>query len=160
MFAYGSSQWGTKVAILRLNYAIDLRYGVLLDIASKVYEQRPVELQMGFFNAIWQRDANSICWRALKLCSAPPAILNVTGLETLSVRAVALKFARLFGKQVTFTGTEADSALLSDASRTYSLFGPPAVSIEELIAWTANWIVARGHTYGKPTHFEVRNGNF
>jgi nucleoside-diphosphate-sugar epimerase len=160
MFEYGSSRWGTKVAILRLNYAIDLRYGVLLDIGSKVYEQKPLDLQMGYFNAIWQGDANSICLRAFAHCGVPPAILNVTGLETLSVREIANQFSQRFGRSAILRGTETDSALLSDASRMQALFGAPAVSVEEMIDWTANWISGHGHTYGKPTHFEVRDGKF
>jgi nucleoside-diphosphate-sugar epimerase len=160
MFEYGSSRWGTKVAILRLNYAIDLRYGVLLDIGTKVYEQRPVELPMGFFNAIWQGDANSVCWRAFAHCASPPSILNVTGMQTLSVREIAMKFARKFGKEPRFSESEMDSALLSDASRAHSLFGSPTVSVDEMIDWTANWISRQGDTYGKPTHFEVRDGKF
>lgn len=160
MFEYGSSRWGTKVAILRLNYAIDLRYGVLLDIGTKVYEQKPLDLRMGFFNAIWQGDANSVCLRAISHCSVPPAILNVTGLETLSVREVALQFSQRFGRPPIFSGTETNSALLNDASQAHALFGPPTVSVNEMVDWTASWIVSCGHTYGKPTHFEVRDGRF
>jgi nucleoside-diphosphate-sugar epimerase len=160
MFEYGSNRWGTAAAILRLNYAIDLRYGVLLDIASKVYEGRPVDLRMGFVNVIWQGDANSVCLRAFAHCAAPPAIINITGEETLSVREVAGQFARRFGREAIFEGNEADTALLNDASRAHELFGTPRVTVSEMIDWTAHWVSSGGATYGKPTHFQARDGKF
>ena len=160
MFEYVSHTWGTPVVILRLNYAIDLRYGVLLDIGSAVFERRPIDLRMGLVNVIWQRDANSVCLRSFSLCSSPPAILNLTGPETLSVRYIAQQFAKLFGIEPVFTGQESGSALLSNAAKAHQLFGYPSVTPAEMIEWTANWIGRGGPTLDKPTQFSVRDGKF
>ncbi|MGH9611997.1 MAG: NAD-dependent epimerase/dehydratase family protein [Bryobacteraceae bacterium] len=160
MFEYASHTWGTPVVILRLNYAIDLRYGVLLDIGSAVFERRPIDLRMGLVNVIWQRDANSVCLRSLNLCSSPPTVLNLTGPETLSVRYIARQFAKLFGIEPVFTGEEAGSALLSNAAKAHQLFGYPSVTPAEMIEWTANWIGRGGPTLDKPTQFSVRDGKF
>jgi nucleoside-diphosphate-sugar epimerase len=160
MFEYGSQRWGTAVAILRLNYAIDLRYGVLLDIARAVYEKRPVNLRMGVVNVIWQGDANSACLRSFAHCESPPNILNVTGPETVPVRYLALEFARRFQIEPLWDGEETQTALLSVASKAHQLFGYPSVTIQDLIDWTAQWVMRGGASLGKPTHFEVRDGNF
>lgn len=160
MFEYFSVRYGTPVVLLRLNYAIDLRYGVLVDIALKVYERRPVNLAMGMVNVIWQGDANSVALRAFRLCQSPPAVLNVTGPETLSVRSLAWKFGQRFGVEPVFEGVEAPTALLSDASRCHALFGYPEVSVEQMIDWIAEWIRSGGVLWNKPTHFEVRDGKF
>ncbi len=160
MFQYFSSLFGTRVTLLRLNYAIDLRYGVLLDIGMKVHEKRPVDLSMGRVNVIWQGDANSICLRSLALSHSPPFILNLTGPETVAVRSIALRFAGHFGVDPVFVNTEADTALISDASLCRRHFGPPEVGIDQMIEWVADWIVRGGRILGKPTHFEVRNGKF
>ncbi|MCS7315620.1 MAG: NAD(P)-dependent oxidoreductase [Bryobacterales bacterium] len=160
MFEYFSARYGTPVALLRLNYAIDLRYGVLVDIARRVYERRPVQLAMGMVNVIWQGDANSVALRALGLCETPPAVLNVTGPETVSVRSLARRFGERFGVEPIFEGTEAPTALLSDASRCHRLFGYPEVSLEQMIEWVADWIRSGGALWDKPTHFEVRDGKF
>ena len=160
MFEYFSARYGTPVALLRLNYAIDLRYGVLLDIGWKVHQRRPVNVAMGMVNVIWQGDANSVALRALGLCQAPPAVLNVTGPETLSVRSLALKFGQRFGVAPILEGSEAPSALLSDASRCHRLFGYPEVSLDQMIEWVAEWIRLGGAMWNKPTHFEVRDGRF
>ncbi len=160
MFEYFSTRHGTKVALLRLNYAIDLRYGVLLDIGLKVFERRPVNVAMGMVNVIWQGDANSACLRALPLCQSPPAVLNLTGPETLSVRALARRFGERFGVEPIIEGVEGETALLSDASRCHALLGYPEVSVEKMIDWVAAWIRAGGVMWNKPTHFEVRDGKF
>jgi len=160
IFEYYSRRYGTPVALLRLNYAIDLRYGVLLDIGRKVFERRPVDLRMGYANVIWQGDANSACLRSFPLCQSPPTVLNVTGPETVSVRRAAVRFADCFGTQPEFEGAESETALLSNAARCRELFGEPAVSVEQMIEWTANWIATGGPTWNKPTHFEVRDGKF
>lgn len=160
MFEYFSARYGTPVTLLRLNYAIDLRYGVLVDIALKVYQRQPVNLAMGQVNVIWQGDANSVALRAFRLCQSPPAVLNVTGPETVSVRSLAWKFARRFGVEPIFEGTEAPTALLSDASLCHRLFGYPEVTLEQMIEWVAEWIRAGGVLWNKPTHFEVRDGSF
>jgi hypothetical protein len=160
MFEYGSSRWGTPVALLRLNYAIDLRYGVLLDIGQAVYDRRPVDLRMGLVNVIWQGDANSICLRALAHCAAPPMILNLTGPETLAVRYIAEQFAARFAVEPEFSGTEASSALLNNAAKAQQMFGYPTVSAGEMIDWIAEWIKLGGATHNKPTHFQVRDGKY
>jgi len=160
MFEYFSARYGTPVMLLRLNYAIDLRYGVLLDIGQKVFERRPVNLAMGMVNVIWQGDANSACLRSFPLCQSPPTVLNLTGPETLSVRALARRFGERFGVEPVFEGAEGPTALLSNAARCQALLGYPEVSIEQLIEWVADWVRAGGVTWSKPTHFEVRDGKF
>jgi nucleoside-diphosphate-sugar epimerase len=160
VFEYYAECYGTPSLLLRLNYAVEMRYGVLVDVARKVHEGRPVDVTMGSVNAIWQGDANSVALRAFALSSAPPAVLNVTGPETLSVRAVAERFGRLFGVEARIEGTEAPTALLSDAGQCHRLFGYPSVSVGEAIEWIAGWIRAGGGSLGKPTHFEARDGRF
>lgn len=160
MFEYGSRHWGTPVVILRLNYAIDLRYGVLLDIGIAVFERRPIDLRMAFVNVIWQGDANSVCLRSLAHCQSPPLILNLTGLEILSVRYIAEEFGRRFSIVPTFSSEEMSTALLSNAAKAHQMFGHPAVTISEMIDWTAAWISSGQPCLNKPTHFQVRDGKF
>ena len=160
MFEYFAERRGTRSVLLRLNYAVEMRYGVLVDIARKVAEGRPVDVTMGSVNAIWQGDANSVALRSFALCSTPPAILNVTGPETLSVRAVAERFGRLLGVEPRIEGLEASTALLNDAGRCHRLFGYPSVTAAELMEWIAEWIRAGGASLGKPTHFDARDGRF
>lgn len=148
--------YGAHACFFRLNYAVEYRYGVLLDIGLAVFERRPVDLTMGRFNCIWQRDANSIALRALGLRGP----LNVTGPETVSVRWAAEQFARIFGTEATFSGVEGELALLSDASRCVRLFGYPRVGVLEAIERVAEWIGSGGETLGKPTHFEVTDGRY
>jgi hypothetical protein len=160
MFEYGSAQWGTPVVILRLNYAIDLRYGVLLDIGQAVYQGRPVDLRMPLVNVIWQGDANSWCLRSFAYCQSPPFVLNITGPETLAVRDIATDFGRHFGIEPKFTSETGSSALLNNAAQARQLFGDTSVKPPEMIEWTANWIKQGGATHGKPTHFQTRDGKF
>jgi len=160
MFEYGSSQWGTQVVLLRLNYAVELRYGVLVDIAVAVFNGRPVDLQMGYVNVIWQRDANSACLRSLALCESPPLVLNIAGPEILSVRHIAEEFGRLFGIKPIFNGRESEAAILSNATKANTMFGRPTVAPEQLIKWVAHWITKGGALLNKPTHFEVQDGKF
>jgi nucleoside-diphosphate-sugar epimerase len=160
MFEYGSRQWGTTVTILRLNYAIDLRYGVLLDIGAAVFERRPIDLRMALVNIIWQGDANSVCLRSFAHCQAPPLILNLTGPETLSVRFIAEEFSRRFNVQPIFSSEETPTALLSNATKAHQIFGSPTVTSAQMIDWTAAWISSGGSRLNKPTHFEVRDGKF
>jgi nucleoside-diphosphate-sugar epimerase len=160
MFEYGSRQWGTAVTILRLNYAIDLRYGVLLDIGTAVFERRPIDLHMALVNIIWQGDANSVCLRSFAHCQAPPLILNLTGPETLSVKFIAEEFGRRFNVQPTFISEEMPTALLSNAAKAHQIFGRPTVTPEQMIDWTSVWISTGGPRLNKPTHFEVRDGKF
>jgi nucleoside-diphosphate-sugar epimerase len=160
MFHYFSGLHDTPVTLLRLNYAIDLRYGVLLDIGTKVFERRPIDLHMGHVNVIWQGDANSVCLRSFAIANSPPEILNLTGPETLSVRWIASRFGEIFGIEPSFRGAESDTALLSNAARCHRLFGYPSVTAEEMIEWVAKWIGMGGPTLDKPTYFEVRDGRF
>jgi len=160
MFEYGSQRWGTLVTILRLNYAIDMRYGVLLDIGRTVFQRSPVDLRMPLVNVIWQGDANSWCLRSFEYCQSPPLVLNITGPETLSVREVAMEFGRHFGTVPEFVGAEGPTALLSDAAKARGLFGDPTVSPSEMIKWTADWIQKGGAVLERPTHFQTRDGKF
>jgi nucleoside-diphosphate-sugar epimerase len=161
MFEYGSKQWGTQVVILRLNYAVELRYGVLVDIGRAVFERRPIDLSMPRVNVIWQRDANSWCLRSFAHCQSPPLILNITGPETLSVREVALEFGQHFGVEPSFLSSmEGSTALLSDITKALGLFGSPTVQPKRMIEWIANWIRDGGAALDKPTHFQTRDGKF
>ncbi len=160
LFEHFSRCHDTPVALLRLNYATDLRYGVLLDIGSKVFEGRRVDVTMGAVNVIWQGDANSVALRSLAHCQSPPLILNLTGPEALSIRTVAKRFGESFSKEPILEGQEASTALLSNAGRCHRLFGFPSVTADQMIAWTAHWIEMGGTTLSKPTHFETRDGKF
>jgi nucleoside-diphosphate-sugar epimerase len=151
---------GTPLALLRLNYAVEPRYGVLRDIADRVRARRPVPLAMGYVNLIWQRDANSVALRALAHGGVPPLVLNLTGRETLAVRDLAQRLGRKFGVAPTFDGLEADTALLSNAARAARLFGPPATSLDQMVDLVADWVAAGGRSLGKPTRFEEREGAF
>jgi nucleoside-diphosphate-sugar epimerase len=161
MFEYGSSRYGTPVAIFRLNYAVELRYGVLLDIGRAVFERRAVLLSMPHVNVIWQGDADSWCLRSFAHCQSPPFVLNITGPETLSVREVAAEFGKHFGLEPIF-GPEANepTSLLNNAGKANSLFGHPTVTPSEMIAWIADWIRQGGTMLNKPTHFQTRDGKF
>ena len=160
IFQYYADQRGTASVLLRLNYAVEMRYGVLADIGRKVYDRQPVDVTMGSVNVIWQGDANSVALRAWPLCSVPPAVLNLTGPETLAVRWIAQRFGELFGVAPHIEGMEADSALLNDACKCHRLLGPPEVGVAEVMEWTAAWIRAGGPSLNKPTHFESRDGKF
>jgi nucleoside-diphosphate-sugar epimerase len=161
VFGYHSRIHGARVCLVRLNYAIDLRYGVLHDIGQRVYAGLPVDLSASHFNAIWQGDANRQALLCLEHCTVPAAILNVTGPETISVRFVAETFGRLFGREARFTGHDENARMyLSNAATATALFGYPSVTLMQMIRWQAEWIKAGGRTLDKPTHFEVTDGKF
>jgi nucleoside-diphosphate-sugar epimerase len=160
IFEYFSHQNHTPIVLLRLFYAVELRYGVLVDIAQKVYAGEAVDLTMGYLNWIWQGDANDLILRSLALVSSPPTPFNLTGSKTHSVRELALHFGKLLGKSVRFTGDEASTALLGDTTRLRGLLGEPSMPDEAVILWIAHWIQHQGRLLGKPTHFEVRDGRY
>jgi nucleoside-diphosphate-sugar epimerase len=155
-----SRQEAMPALIFRLNYAVDLRYGTLVDVARRVFAGEPIDLAIGFFNAIWQGDANSYALRSLELCSTPPAILNVTGPERISVREIAQWFGSAFGRPPRFVNSEGPMALLSDSSRCRARLGEPAVPLSVLRQWVAHWMQIGGSSLNKPTHFEVVDGRF
>lgn len=160
IFTYFAHRDQTPLTIFRLNYAIDMRYGVLLEIARAVYEEREIDLSMGHVNVIWQGDANEYAIRSLLIADVPPAILNVTGPETLSVRWVANQFGKLLNKEPIFVGTEQPTALLNNSSKAHRLFGYPKVSVQQMMEWTASWLENDGAISNKPTHFQERKGQF
>lgn len=160
IFEHFAKKHGIPMFIYRLNYAIDMRYGVLLEIAKSVKAGKPINLTMGHANVIWQGDANEIAIRALLACSTPVNYMNVTGPETMSIRWAAEQFGRRFGIDPVFEGTESETALLNNASKSYQRFGYPRVSLLQLIDWTAEWVEAGGAMLNKPTHFQERKGKF
>ena len=160
MFEHFSGTVPVLVSILRLNYACELRYGVLVDLAQQVWAQQPINLSMGQVNVIWQGDANAMTLAAFDRVASPPFVLNIAGPEMLSVRQVCRQFGDLMGRTVRFTGTEAPEALLSNGKRGHQIFGCPRVNVAQLIRWIADWVQAGGPTLDKPTRFEVRDGRF
>lgn len=160
MFEHFSRTLGIKVSLIRLNYATELRYGVLVDLARKVLNGETIDLSMGHVNVIWQADASAMAIQSFDHAASPPFVLNVAGPELLSVRSVAEEFARLLGRPANFRGSESSDALLSNGQLGHRLFGPPRVGAQQLIHWTAEWTGRGGATLGKPTHFEARDGKF
>jgi nucleoside-diphosphate-sugar epimerase len=160
IFEYFSREHGTRTAIIRLNYATEFHYGVLVDLAQKVFRNEPISLATGYFNTIWQRDACDMILRTFEHATSPPLVLNIAGLERLSVRTVCEHFGKVFGSEPKFIGTESTTALLSDAQLSRHLLGPPPMSLEQMLEWTADWIQQGGETWNRPTHFEVRDGKF
>lgn len=144
----------------RLNYAVEMRYGVLLEIAQSVYHEQPIDLTTGAANVIWQGDANHYALFAFEHCTTPATILNITGPETFSVRWVAERFAMYFGTQAKFHGVESETALLNNASKAHQLFGYPSVPLRQIMEWTVEWLQNDGVTLDKPTHFQERKGEF
>ena len=160
IFQHHSQQTRTPIALIRLNYAIDLRYGVLHDIAQKIAQHEPIDLAMGHLNCIWQSDANEFILRSLALCDSPPALWNLTSQEIWPVRDLALKLGGLMNIAPVFVGNENPTALLSNPSRLLAKLGAPPTSLETMLRWTAHWVQRGGTSLGKPTHFEVRDGKY
>ena len=160
IFEYFTRVFPLRVVSIRLNYAVELRYGVLVDIAGDIVAGRPVDVTMGHFNCIWQRDANDMIVRALSLAASPARALNLTGPDILSVRDVARQLGRRMGVEPAFSGQEAPTALLSDASAAFEALGRPPMNIDRMLDWMAAWIKRGGATLGKPTHFTVRDGMY
>ncbi len=160
IFEYFSHERGTRCLIFRLNYAVDLRYGVLVDIAQKVFAGQPVNLSVDAFNVIWQGDANSYALRSIELCDSPPRILNVTGAEILSTRETAEFFAQRFQRPAIYQGEPSKLALLNNASLCHSLLGDPSITAQTLMEMVAHWTEIGGVSLNKPTKFEVTDGKF
>lgn len=161
-FAFFCQKYGAPLSLVRLNYAVDLRYGVLVDVARKVRDGEPIDLSMGHANVIWQGDANVYALRSLAhvRTDSPPLALNVTGPETVSIREAALRLGNLLGRAPVFTGEEAPTALLSNAGRAFALLGYPSVPLDTLLEWVAAWLGRGGRLLGKPTHYETRDGRY
>ena len=157
---YFSREWGTRLTIMRLNYAAELRYGVIHDVAKMIVDRKPIDLTMGYVNVIWQRDANEAGVRSLGLASSPPFMINVTGEETVSVRRMAERLGELLGIQPIFTGQEQGTSLLSNAGAAEKLFDFPRVKVDQVMRWVADWISSGGASLGKPTHYQEREGLF
>ncbi|SDN92952.1 Nucleoside-diphosphate-sugar epimerase [Paenibacillus sp. yr247] len=160
IFEHFSLKNRTPMTIFRLNYAVDMRYGVLLEIAKSVKAGKPIDITMGNFNCIWQGDANEYAIRSLNISNNPPEVINVSGPETISMRWVTSMFARRFGVEPIFTGEESPTALLSNSAKAHQIFGYPRVSLQQMIEWTSDWVMADGHTWNKPTHFQEREGKY
>ena len=159
-FEYAAHAFGTKVFIYRLNFAVDLRYGVLFDVADKILKGEKISLSTPCFNFIWQGSANEIALRGLLHAASPAKVMNVTGPETVSIKKAAIELGRYLGKEPLFEGEEGDDAYLNDASLAMETFGYPAVSARTLIRWQAEWLLDGGRTLNKPTHFEERKGKY
>jgi len=159
-FAGVSLRQGARVALIRLNYSVEFRYGLLVDIAQKVLRGEPVDVTTGYVNVIWQRDALDHTVRSLELAGSPAVPINITGPAILSVRTLAQRFGEIFGRPVTITGREADTAWLNNAAESHRRFGLPPTSVESMQQWIAAWLLSDGPTWGKPTGFEQRDGQF
>jgi nucleoside-diphosphate-sugar epimerase len=160
IFEYFSQKYRTAVSILRLNYATELRYGVLVDIARKILANEPIELVNGFFNCIWQRDANEMILRSLAIATCPAQPWNLTSPAKISVREMAGRLGQLLGRQPKLTGQENPTALLSDSRKLCAVLGDPPTPLEAMLRWTAHWVRTGGRSLDKPTHFEVRDGRY
>jgi len=160
MFQYFSQVNGTPVTLIRLNYANEPRYGIIVDLTRKILSDTPIDVTMGSVNLIWQGDANGYIIAALKLAASPPAVLNVTGPETLPIRDLASRIGKVLGKEPTFVSEEAPTALLSDASRCVDSFGSPTTSLDKMIQRIASWVEAGREVLNKPTKYDVRDGKF
>ena len=160
VFDFFGRKHGMPVTILRLNYACELRYGIVVDLARSVWSGEPVDLGMGYFNVIWQPDANAMALCALVHAASPPWVVNITGPEKLAVREVCERLSHRMNRPVHFRGIESPTALLADATLGLERFGPPRVSAEELIDRVADWVMRGGETLNKPTHFQSRDGAF
>ncbi|HWL54985.1 MAG TPA: NAD(P)-dependent oxidoreductase [Chthoniobacteraceae bacterium] len=160
VFGYFSKKYQTPLCLYRLNYSVEPRYGVLVDLGQKLLAGEEIDVSMGYVNLIWQRDAVARAIQCLEVAASPAVAMNVTGPELLSVRQLALSLAQRLGVEAKIVGTEAPTAWLSNAGRSFQLWGYPTVAIDQMINWTAAWLKGGGATLNKPTHFEARDGKF
>jgi nucleoside-diphosphate-sugar epimerase len=160
IFEHFSHKYQIPMMIYRLNYAIDLRYGVLLELANSIKAGKPIDVTMGHVNCIWQGDANEIAIRSLKVCNTPPAVYNVTGPETVSLRWAAEMLGQRLGVKPEIIGEEAPTALLSNSSKAHQTYGYPKISLRQMIDWVGEWVNHGGETWNKPTHFQEREGKY
>ncbi len=160
MFEHFSARHQTPVALLRLSYAAELRYGVLRDVAEKVFGRQPIDVTTGHVSLIWQGDANSVALRSFAHCAVPPFVLNLSGAEIVPIRSLARKLGDFWGIKPVFAGTESETALVENTSRCREMFGAPSVSLDQMAAWLAHWMEKGGRSLGKPTHYEERDGRF
>jgi nucleoside-diphosphate-sugar epimerase len=160
IFQYFCEAMNIPVSLLRLNYAVEMRYGVLLDVAKKVADGQVVDVSMGYVNVIWQGDANAMAVLSLEQAGMPARIFNLAGPEMLRIRDVAEELGKLMGKAVKISGVEAEDALLSKGEEAYGVFGRPRIEAMQVIRWVADWVKRGGETLDKPTHFEARDGKF
>lgn len=160
IFEYFAQCNGTPIVTARLSYAVELRYGVLLDMATKIWAGEPLDVSMNSLNWIWQGDANEMIVRMLAHAASPSLALNLTGPQPLSIRTAATHLSKLLEKPVHFTGAEADTAMLCNSARTCELLGAPATQLDTVLRWVAHWVKHGGRSLGKPTHFEVRDGKY
>lgn len=160
MLDHAANDLGAKVLQFRLNYAAELRYGILLDVATQVWNETPISLTMGHVNVVWQGYVSNVALQCFALADSPARVLNITGPEIVSIRWMAQRFGEIFGKEPVFEGEESPNALLSNAAQCFRLFGYPQVSVDALLEWVACWVMSGGGTLGKPTHYETRDGKF
>jgi nucleoside-diphosphate-sugar epimerase len=160
MFEYFSQLYNTPVTIVRLNYANEPRYGIIVDLTMKILNDDPIDLTMGAVNLIWQRDANDYIIQAISLAKSPPAVLNVTGPDTVSIRQLAEQIGKELGKEPKFVSQETQTALLSNASYCFSQFGYPKTTLEEMVSMIVKWVAMGKKVLNKPTKYDIRNGNF
>ncbi|MCD4656621.1 MAG: NAD(P)-dependent oxidoreductase [Planctomycetes bacterium] len=160
VFEYYSKANKTPVCLIRLSYAVDLRYGVIHDIGKMVLEDKPVDIKMAYFNTIWQGDVNNLTFLTLEHCASPPEVFNITRPETVSTKYVAEQFGKYMNKKVTFAGTEGHKYFLSDTTKMLKTFGKPSVPLDTIIRWHAHWLLSDGRSLNKPTHFEENEGEY
>lgn len=160
MFEHFSRQYETPMVLLRLNYAVELRYGVLVDLAKKILADEPIDVAMDSANVIWQAEANALALQSLEVVDCPPRILNIAGQEIFQIREVGQRLAELLGKTARFTGGETGQSFLSNAAASCQLLHKPSVTLDQMLRWTADWVLRGGDDLGKPTHFESRDGKY